>query len=216
MAKTGRAVIAQGQDFEIREYPVLDPEPGKVLLRQELAGICGTDLHMWQNGFQGEVVLGHENVGVIEAIGAGGAKDYIGRPLEEGDRVIFSPAQAATAHTASTTPPTFAPHFYGGFADYIYLGFENTCMLKTRLLARSRRAHRALHHRRPRCHARQSAARRYRRRPGQRRHRPRYPPLRQTDGRRQHHRRRRPRQTPRTRKRFRRRRHHKHRRGDQR
>ena len=57
MAKTGRAVIAQGQDFEIREYPVLDPEPGKVLLRQELAVSADTDLHNWQNGIQGEVVL---------------------------------------------------------------------------------------------------------------------------------------------------------------
>ena len=196
MAKTGRAVIAQGQDFEVREYPVLDPEPGKVLLRQELAGICGTDLHMWQNGFQSEVVLGHENVGVIEAIGAGGAKDYIGRPLEEGDRVIFSPGTGGYGAYGFYDTPDDAPHFYGGFADYIYLGFENTCMLKTELLARSRRAHRALHHRRPRRHARQSSARRYRRRPGQRRHRPCYPPLRQTDGRRQHHRRRRPRQAP--------------------
>ncbi len=131
MAKTGRAVIAQGQDFEIREYPVLDPEPGKVLLRQELAGICGTDLHNWQNGIQGEVVLGHENVGVIEAIGAGGAKDYIGRPLEEGDRVIFSPGTGGYGAYGFYDTPDIAPHFYGGFADYIYLGFENTCMLKT-------------------------------------------------------------------------------------
>ena len=48
------------REFEIREYPVPDPEPGKVLLRQELAGICGTDLHNWQNGIRGEMVLGHE------------------------------------------------------------------------------------------------------------------------------------------------------------
>ena len=47
MARTGRAVIAQGQDFEIREYPVPEPAPNTILLRQELAGICGTDLHNW-------------------------------------------------------------------------------------------------------------------------------------------------------------------------
>ena len=45
MVRAGRAVIAHGQDFEIREYPVPDPAPNTVLLRQEMAGICGTDLH---------------------------------------------------------------------------------------------------------------------------------------------------------------------------
>ena len=69
MAKIARAVIAHGQDFDIREYPIPDPEPNTILLRQELAGICGTDLHNWQNGIQGEMLLGHENVGVIDSIG---------------------------------------------------------------------------------------------------------------------------------------------------
>ena len=40
MSRTGRAVVACGKDFEIREYPVPEPEPNTVLLRQELAGIC--------------------------------------------------------------------------------------------------------------------------------------------------------------------------------
>ena len=131
MTRTGRAVIAQGQKFEIREYTVPDPEPGKVLLRQELAGICGTDLHYWQNGIKGEMVMGHENVGVIEAIGAGGAVDYIGRSLEEGDRVIFSPGTGGYGVYGFYDTPDIPPHFYGGFADYIYLGLHNTCILKT-------------------------------------------------------------------------------------
>ena len=45
MVRAERAVIAHGQDFEIREYPVPDPAPNTVLLRQEMARICGTDLH---------------------------------------------------------------------------------------------------------------------------------------------------------------------------
>ena len=66
MSRTGRAVVACDKDFEIREYPVPEPEPNTMLLRQELAGICGTDLHNWQNGFQQEVLLGHENVGIMK------------------------------------------------------------------------------------------------------------------------------------------------------
>ena len=38
MARMGRAVVMVGKRFEIREYPVPDPAPGTILLRQELAG----------------------------------------------------------------------------------------------------------------------------------------------------------------------------------
>lgn len=131
MTRTGRAVVTSGQSFEIREYAVPDPEPGKILLRQELAGICGTDLHNWQNGIQGEMLLGHENVGVIEAIGPGGAEDYLGQSLEEGDRVIFAPGTLGYGAYGFYTTPDIAPHFYGGFADYIYLGLPTTCLMKT-------------------------------------------------------------------------------------
>ena len=81
MARTGRAVVASGQEFEIRHYPVPNPEPGTILLKQEMAGICGTDLHNWQNGFGEEVLLGHKNVGIIGAIGLGVGTDYLGNTI---------------------------------------------------------------------------------------------------------------------------------------
>lgn len=132
MTRTGRAVIAHGQTFEVREYPVPDPAPGAMLLRQELAGICGTDLHMWQNGIEGEMALGHENVGVIEALGAGITKDYVGNPLREGDRVIFAPGTPHGAYGFKNNVDE-APHFTGGFGEYIYLCYPDTCILKTNL-----------------------------------------------------------------------------------
>ncbi|MEZ4662543.1 MAG: alcohol dehydrogenase catalytic domain-containing protein [Caldilineaceae bacterium] len=102
MARTGRVVVANGQNFDVREYPVADPGPGAILLRQELAGICGTDLHMWQ-GIPDDMVLGHENVGVIEAIGKDVTSDFVGKPIREGDRIIFAPARP-TAPMALSTP----------------------------------------------------------------------------------------------------------------
>ena len=45
LTRTGRAVVMVGKEFVIREYEVPEPAPGTLLLRQELAGICGTDLH---------------------------------------------------------------------------------------------------------------------------------------------------------------------------
>lgn len=130
MGRTGRAVIAHGQNFDIREYPVPQPEPNTILLRQELAGICGTDLHNWQKGIQGEMLLGHENVGIIDSIGDGVKTDYVGNPIREGDRVIFAPGTNYGAYGFQSNPDQ-PPHFRGGFADYIYLNYPNTCFIKT-------------------------------------------------------------------------------------
>ena len=130
MNRTGRAVVASGQNFEIREYPVPEPAPGTILLRQELAGICGTDLHNWQKGIDGEMLLGHENVGIIDAIGKGVGTDYIGNSIQEGDRVILAPRADERVYGFHPDPDE-APHFGGGFADYIYLTYSGTCFIKT-------------------------------------------------------------------------------------
>jgi threonine dehydrogenase-like Zn-dependent dehydrogenase len=128
----GRAAIVRGKDFEVREYPVPDPEPHALLLRQELAGICGTDLHNWQKGIQGEMLLGHENVGIIEALGSEVKTDYVGNPVKEGDRVIFAPGTPHGVYGFQSDPDT-GPHFRGGFADYMYLVYRDTAFIKTNL-----------------------------------------------------------------------------------
>jgi L-iditol 2-dehydrogenase len=132
MGRTGRAVVMAGKRFEIREYPVPEPAPGTILLRQELAGICGTDVHNWEHQrLSGNILLGHENVGIVERLGDGVRTDHLGRPLREGDRVIFPPGNPHGSYgfmTADEPPP-----FRGGFADYIYLYQPETCVLKTGL-----------------------------------------------------------------------------------
>jgi threonine dehydrogenase-like Zn-dependent dehydrogenase len=131
MARTGRAVVAYEKRFDVREYPVPDPAPGTVLLKQELAGICGTDLHNWQLGFEQEILLGHENVGIIDSLGKGVTHDYVGNPIKEGDRVIFSPRSGGGRIYGVQWNPDEAPHFGGGFADYIYLSDPDSCIIKT-------------------------------------------------------------------------------------
>jgi threonine dehydrogenase-like Zn-dependent dehydrogenase len=127
--RTGQAVVAHGQNFEVREIAVPDPAPGTILLRQEFAGICGTDLHNWQKGFAEPTFLGHENVGIIEALGSGVSQDYMGNPLAEGDRVIFHPRRNGFAHGFQPDRPGLPP-FTGGFGDYIYLA-DTVCYIKT-------------------------------------------------------------------------------------
>ena len=93
-------------------------------------GSAERTLHNWQNGFDREVLLGHENVGIIDAIGEGVKTDYVGNPIREGDRVILAPGTSYGAYGFQWNPDE-APHFRGGFADYIYLSYPNTCFIKT-------------------------------------------------------------------------------------
>src|SRR5579883_3543569 len=132
IVRTGRAVVMVGKEFVMREYPVPDPAPGSVLLRQELAGICGTDLHNWEHGrLSGQILLGHENVGIIDKLGEGVDRDYLGQKVEPGDRVVFAPGTPSGAYGFQQADE--APHFRGGFAEYIYLAQPDTCVVKTTL-----------------------------------------------------------------------------------
>jgi len=85
--------------LEVQRFPVPDPEQGAVVMRVRLSGICGTDKHT----FRGEtiqyagtpherrleypLICGHENVGVVEAVG-GEVLAHDGTPLRPGDRIV--------------------------------------------------------------------------------------------------------------------------------
>ena len=67
-------------------------EPGAALVRTEMAGICGTDVHLWkgQLPISLPVILGHETVGRLEQIGEGLERDWTGQPVKTGDRVTWT------------------------------------------------------------------------------------------------------------------------------
>ncbi len=62
---------------ELREVPDPEPGPGQVVVRIAAAGACHSDLHLMHDFDAGVVpyalpfTLGHENTGIIEAVGAG-------------------------------------------------------------------------------------------------------------------------------------------------
>src|SRR5262245_55990040 len=78
-AATMKAVVKAhaGPGLEIREVPVPSVGAGEILLRVLRAGVCGTDLHIWEwdawaaGRMKPPVTIGHEFVGEIVEIGPG-------------------------------------------------------------------------------------------------------------------------------------------------
>jgi L-iditol 2-dehydrogenase len=138
-------------DLRLDRYPYPETlEPGAVLLRMLASGICGTDKH----AFRGEteqyagtpmarstpfpIVQGHENVGVVEAVGPGGATAFDGSPLAPGNRVVPAPNRACgrcafcargfpyylcrnLENYGNSLTSAEAPHLFGGWAELLYL-----------------------------------------------------------------------------------------------
>jgi threonine dehydrogenase-like Zn-dependent dehydrogenase len=136
------AVLAAfNQPLEIRSYPEpAELAAGEVLVRVDMAGICGTDVHLWlgQLPIPIPVVLGHETVGVIERTGAGVVKDWRGNALNTGDRVCWASSIACgecfycrvkNQPTRCLTRKAYGisycaddpPHLRGGYAEKILL-----------------------------------------------------------------------------------------------
>lgn len=153
--KTARANLLSEPkgDFVIGEYPIPEPAPGAVLMKIELCGVCGTDVHTWHAsqedvGCEYPISLGHEISGTVAALGKGVTTDYIGQPLKVGDRIGVCPAihchkcyycmiaktpeKCTDWKTYGTWPKADQePHFTGGYGDYLYIHDPNSVYLKT-------------------------------------------------------------------------------------
>src|SRR3954470_23390193 len=79
----------------IEEVPIpKEIEPGAILTRIEMCSICGTDVHLWQGSLalkvELPVIIGHEMVGRILALGGGQQRDSVGQSLKIGDRITWA------------------------------------------------------------------------------------------------------------------------------
>src|SRR3954468_900891 len=138
----GRASVLQEfkSPLALKSFEIVQVEPGAALVRTEMAGICGTDVHLWKGELKINlpVILGHETVGHIEQLGAGLEKDWTGKALAVGDRVTWTSTNSCgkcfycpEKHQPTRCPYRRAygigyrcdesPHFLGGYAEYHYL-----------------------------------------------------------------------------------------------
>lgn len=148
-----RAAVIEGPGrIAVQTFPYPDPEPGALVLRMEHSGICGTDKHTWrgestqyagtpnQRDAAYPLICGHENVGVIEAVGPRTQPvDELGVPLRVGDRVVPAPNLTCGrcryclderypyylcaqnddyGNSLSCAEP---PHLFGGWSEVMYL-----------------------------------------------------------------------------------------------
>src|SRR5919112_3465838 len=117
-------------DVAVEERPVPEPGPGEVLVRVGSVGVCGSDVHYYEHGrigsmvVRGPLVLGHEVGGTIVAVGE--AVD----PTRVGQRVALEPQRPCrrcrhckTGHLNLCRDMEFfaTPPVDGAFCDYVTL-----------------------------------------------------------------------------------------------
>jgi L-idonate 5-dehydrogenase len=126
------AVLHGAKDIRIEAHLRPELNPGMVLLRNRRVGICGSDLHYYEDGYcaafvpDRPFVLGHELTAEVVAV------DESVDTVQVGQRVTVNPARSCgfceyckagrpnlclhvvMLGSASTTPPTD-----GGFAEFV-------------------------------------------------------------------------------------------------
>ena len=135
MAGTQAAVfVGRDKPLELWEFPQTDPEEGAVVVRMEMAAICGTDAHARRHpDTPAPLIFGHENIGTIAASRLERDVDALGQPLREGDRVTFRAAPCGHCRNCTLgefcmsvrqpgfTPSTEPPYLFGGFGGEVHL-----------------------------------------------------------------------------------------------
>jgi threonine 3-dehydrogenase len=125
---TMRAVVKAkaGPGLEIREIPVPVPGPGQLLLRVLRAGICGTDLHIyeWDAWSQARLrppfTIGHEIVGEIVGLGLGVTGFQTGERVSLESHLVCglcAACRTGNAHVCQNTR-ILGLDADGGFAEY--------------------------------------------------------------------------------------------------
>lgn len=85
------AVLYAAEDLRIESVPTPRPGPREVLVQIRAVGVCGSDIHYFEDGRIGEfvvrepMILGHECAGVVAALGPGATRHSIG------ERVCLEP-----------------------------------------------------------------------------------------------------------------------------
>jgi L-iditol 2-dehydrogenase len=142
------AALSARRTIAIQDFPVPDVDDESILLGIGLTGVCGSDLHRYQDvgaalDLPLPVVMGHEITGRVLKLGRRANELMkVDRPLREGDRVVVYAQRPCgqcywcrefgfTARCVGARPVGYGyrygsvdapPYFTGGFGDYLLIG----------------------------------------------------------------------------------------------
>lgn len=82
-----QTLLLEPHKIVFTETEIPEPREGEVLIRLRMAGVCGSDVHMFKNGHSsdGPLTIGHEGIGVIVKTGKGIPEERVG------ERVVIEP-----------------------------------------------------------------------------------------------------------------------------
>lgn len=138
--ETTALVMEEPGSLAEREIELPPLGPSDLLMRVELSGICGTDVHMNEGGMALDfpVIPGHEFSGVIEEVGEDAGVDSKGDPVKPGDAVTVVPGIVCGdcwyCNNVPARPTTCqnrdvygfrnvndSPHGHGGFSQHVVI-----------------------------------------------------------------------------------------------
>lgn len=138
--KSRTLVMKESGALEERTIELPELGPNELLVRVELTGVCGSDVHMRTGGMSLDfpVVPGHEIAGVVEDVGDGVATDSKDDSVEIGDGVTVCPGYNDVDDWYTKNLPTRplacsdrnvygfrgveeTPHLHGGMSEYLVI-----------------------------------------------------------------------------------------------
>jgi threonine 3-dehydrogenase len=118
---------------EIHDVPVPTPGPGEILLQVLRAGVCGTDLHIWEwdqwarNRMKPPTTVGHEFVGQVVELGPGVSGVTLGDRVSCESHVVCGHCTACRTGNGHVCENTriLGVDVNGGWAEYVAVPAAN-------------------------------------------------------------------------------------------
>jgi len=133
---------AYRQPVEVREIEIPEVEADAIVVAVEASTMCGTDVHIVDGHYESTplpklpIILGHEIIGRVVALGPERRTDSLNRPLGEGDLVAWAypwcdrcywctiakqPSLCENWRGYGWGPADQHPYLTGGFSEYCYV-----------------------------------------------------------------------------------------------